>query len=169
MKDYGLSAYDAGVLVAERESADFFEQVARGRDAKLAANWVVNELFGRLNKEGTAIGDSPVSAAAMGSIVSLISDGTISGKIAKDVFEIVWTEGGDPAAIVETRGMKQVTDMGAIEAAVDQVIAANPQKVDQAKAKPSMVGWFVGQVMQATGGKANPQAVNELIKKKLGI
>ncbi|MFO0474285.1 MAG: Asp-tRNA(Asn)/Glu-tRNA(Gln) amidotransferase subunit GatB [Alphaproteobacteria bacterium] len=169
MKDYGLNAYDAGVLVAERESADFFEQVARGRDAKLAANWVVNELFGRLNKEGKAIGESPVSAAAMGSIVSLISDGTISGKIAKDVFEIVWTEGGDPAAIVEARGMKQVTDMGAIEAAVDQVIAANPQKVEQAKAKPSMVGWFVGQVMQATGGKANPQAVNELIKKKLGI
>jgi aspartyl-tRNA(Asn)/glutamyl-tRNA(Gln) amidotransferase subunit B len=105
----------------------------------------------------------------MGSIVSLISAGTISGKIAKDVFEIVWTEGGDPAAIVEKRGMKQVTDMGAIEAAVDQVIAANPQKVEQAKAKPSMVGWFVGQVMQATGGKANPQAVNELIKKKLGL
>jgi aspartyl-tRNA(Asn)/glutamyl-tRNA(Gln) amidotransferase subunit B len=169
MKDYGLNAYDAGILVAERESADFFEQVAKGRDAKLAANWVINELFGRLNKEGKAIAESPVSAAAMGSIVSLISAGTISGKIAKDVFEIVWTEGGDPAAIVEKRGMKQVTDMGAIEAAVDQVIAANPQKVEQAKAKPSMVGWFVGQVMQATGGKANPQAVNELIKKKLGL
>ena len=105
----------------------------------------------------------------MGSIVSLISDGTISGKIAKDVFEIVWTEGGDPAEIVEKRGMKQVTDMGAIEAAVDQVIAANPQKVEQAKAKPSMAGWFVGQVMAATGGKANPQAVSELVKKKLGI
>jgi aspartyl-tRNA(Asn)/glutamyl-tRNA(Gln) amidotransferase subunit B len=169
MKDYGLNAYDAGILVAERESADFFEQVAEGRDAKLAANWVINELFGRLNKEGKAIAESPVSADAMGAIVSLISDGTISGKIAKDVFEIVWTEGGDPAAIVEKRGMKQVTDMGAIEAAVDQVIAANPQKVEQAKAKPSMVGWFVGQVMQATGGKANPQAVNEIIKKKLGI
>jgi aspartyl-tRNA(Asn)/glutamyl-tRNA(Gln) amidotransferase subunit B len=169
MKDYGLNAYDAGILVAERESADFFEQVAKGRDAKLAANWVINELFGRLNKEGKAIAESPVSAAAMGSIVSLIGAGTISGKIAKDVFEIVWTEGGDPAAIVEKRGMKQVTDMGAIEAAVDQVIAANPQKVEQAKAKPSMVGWFVGQVMQATGGKANPQAVNELIKKKLGL
>jgi aspartyl-tRNA(Asn)/glutamyl-tRNA(Gln) amidotransferase subunit B len=169
IREYGLSPYDAGVLISERESADFFEQVAKGRDAKLAANWVINELFGRLNKEDKTITESPISAAAMGSIVSLISDGTISGKIAKDVFEIVWTEGGDPAEIVEKRGMKQVTDMGAIEAAVDQVIAANPQKVEQAKAKPSMIGWFVGQVMQATGGKANPQAVNELIKKKLGI
>jgi aspartyl-tRNA(Asn)/glutamyl-tRNA(Gln) amidotransferase subunit B len=169
IRDYGLNPYDAGVLISERESADFFEQVAKGRDAKLSANWVVNELFGRLNKEDKAITESPVSAAAMGSIVSLISDGTISGKIAKDLFEIVWSEGGDPAQIVETRGMKQVTDMGAIEAAVDQVIAANPQKVEQAKAKPSMAGWFVGQVMAATGGKANPQAVSELVKKKLGI
>jgi aspartyl-tRNA(Asn)/glutamyl-tRNA(Gln) amidotransferase subunit B len=169
IREYGLSPYDAGVLISERESADFFEQVAKGRDAKLAANWVINEMFGRLNKEDKSITESPVSAAAMGSIVSLISDGTISGKIAKDLFEIVWSEGGDPAQIVETRGMKQVTDMGAIEAAVDQVIAANPQKVEQAKAKPSMAGWFVGQVMAATGGKANPQAVSELVKKKLGI
>jgi aspartyl-tRNA(Asn)/glutamyl-tRNA(Gln) amidotransferase subunit B len=169
IREYGLSPYDAGVLISERESADFFEQVAKGRDAKLAANWVINELFGRLNKENKSITESPVSARAMGSIVSLISDGTISGKIAKDIFEIVWTEGGDPAEIVEKRGLKQVTDMGAIEAAVDQVIAANPQKVEQAKAKPSMAGWFVGQVMAATGGKANPQAVSELVKKKLGI
>jgi aspartyl-tRNA(Asn)/glutamyl-tRNA(Gln) amidotransferase subunit B len=169
MRDFGLNLYDAGVLVAERESADFYEQVAKGRDAKLAANWVVNELFGRLNKEGLEIGQSPVSAASMGEIVSLISDGTISGKIAKDVFEIAWAEGGRPSEIVEKRGMKQVTDMGAIEAAVDKVIAANPQKVEQAKAKPSMAGWFVGQVMAATGGKANPQAVNEILKKKLGI
>ena len=169
IRDFGLSVYDAGVLITERESADFFELVAKGRDAKLAANWVINELFGRLNKEDKAIGESPVSAAAMSSIVSLISDGTISGKIAKDIFEIVWTEGGDPAEIVEKRGLKQVTDMGAIEAAVDKVIAANPQKVEQAKAKPSMAGWFVGQVMQATGGKANPQAVNDILKKKLGL
>ena len=169
IKDFGLNAYDAGVLISERESADFFEQVAKDRDAKLAANWVINELFGRLNKEDKAITESPVSAAAMSSIVSLISDGTISGKIAKDIFEIVWTEGGDPAAIVEKRGLKQVTDVGAIEAAVDKVIAANPQKVEQAKAKPSMAGWFVGQVMQATGGKANPQAVNDILKKKLGL
>jgi aspartyl-tRNA(Asn)/glutamyl-tRNA(Gln) amidotransferase subunit B len=169
IRAYGLNGYDAGVLVAERESADFYETVAKGRDAKLAANWVINELFGRLNKEGKAIGESPVSAAAMGQIVSLISDGTISGKIAKDVFEIAWTEGGEPAAIVEKRGLKQVTDMGAIEAAVDKVIAANPQKVEQAKAKPALAGWFVGQVMKETGGKANPQAVNELVARKLGL
>ncbi len=169
MRDYGLGLYDAGVLVAERESAAFFEDVAKGRDAKIAANWVINELFGRLNKQDLEIGKSPISAEAMGSIVSMISDNTISGKIAKDVFEIAWSEGGDPRQIVEKRGLRQVTDTGAIEAAVDQVIAANPQKVEQVKAKPSMLGWFVGQVMAATGGKANPQAVNDVLKKKLGI
>ncbi len=169
VRDFGLSTYDAGVLIAERESADFYEQVAKGRDAKLAANWVTNELFGRLNKEDKSIAESPVSAAALGSIVSMIGDNTISGKIAKDVFEIAWSEGGDPVTIVEKRGLRQVTDMGAIEAAVDKVIAANPQKVEQAKAKPSMAGWFVGQVMKETGGKANPQAVNDLVVKKLGI
>jgi aspartyl-tRNA(Asn)/glutamyl-tRNA(Gln) amidotransferase subunit B len=169
MRDYGLSLYDAGVLVGDRESAAFFEDVAKGRDAKLAANWVINEFFGRLNKEGLEIAQSPVSAASLGAIVSMIGDNTISGKIAKDVFEIAWTEGGDPREIVEKRGLRQVTDTGAIEAAVDQVIAANPQKVEQLKAKPSMIGWFVGQVMQATGGKANPQAVNEILKKKLGL
>ena len=169
MRDYGLNAYDAGVLVAERESAAFFEDVAQGRDGKLAANWVINELFGRLNKEGLEIGQSPVSAAANGAIVAMISDGTISGKIAKDVFEIAWSEGGNPKGIVEQRGLRQVTDSGAIEKAVDAVIAANPVKVEQAKAKPSMIGWFVGQVMQATGGKANPQTVNEMLKSKLGI
>ena len=169
MKDYGLSAYDASVLVAERESADYFEAVAKGRDGKLAANWVINELFGRLNKEGKDIATSPVSAAQLGSIVGLISDGTISGKIAKDLFEIVWSEGGDPAAIVERRGLKQVTDLGAIEKAVDAIIAANPDKVEQVKAKPTMLGWFVGQAMKQSGGKANPQAVSDLLKKKLGI
>ncbi len=177
MKDYGLSAYDATVLVAERENADFFEAVAKGRDegvaeprdGKVSANWVINELFGRLNKEGKAIADSPVSAAQLGGLVDLISAGTISGKIAKDLFEILWTEGGDPAEIVEARGMKQVTDTGAIEKAVDEIIAANPEKVEQAKAKPSMLGWFVGQVMKTTGGKANPAAVNEMLKTKLGI
>ncbi len=167
--EYGLGTYDAGVLVAERASADFYEAVAKGRDGKAAANWVINELFGRLNKEGHGIEDSPVSAAQLGGLLDLVADGTISGKIAKDVFEIVWTEGGDPKAIVESRGLKQVTDTGAIEAAVDQVIAANPEKVEQAKAKPSMLGWFVGQVMKSTGGKANPQAVNELLRSKLGI
>jgi len=168
-KEFGLSDYDANVLVAERESADYFEAVAQGRDGKLAANWVINELFGRLNKEGKAIEASPVSAQQLGSIVDLIASGTISGKLAKDLFEIVWTEGGDPAEIVETRGMKQVTDTGAIEKAVDEIIAANPDKVEQVKAKPTMLGWFVGQVMKASGGKANPQAVNEILKAKLGI
>ena len=167
--DYGLSAYDASVLVAERENADFFEAVARGRDGKTSANWVINELFGRLNKEGRAIGQSPVSAGQLGAIIDLIASGAISGKIAKDVFEIVWSEGGDPAGIVESRGLRQVTDTGAIEAAVDAIIAANPEKVAQAKAKPTMLGWFVGQVMKQTGGKAAPGAVNELLKKKLGL
>jgi aspartyl-tRNA(Asn)/glutamyl-tRNA(Gln) amidotransferase subunit B len=169
IKDHGLSAYDADVLVAEREAADYFEAVARGRDAKQAANWVINELFGRLNKEAKSIAESPVSADQLGGIVDLIKAGTISGKIAKDVFDIVFVEGGDPRAIVEARGLTQVTDLGAIEQAVDAVIAANPDKVEQVKAKPSMLGWFVGQVMKTTGGKASPQAVNELLKAKLGI
>ncbi|WP_018265181.1 Asp-tRNA(Asn)/Glu-tRNA(Gln) amidotransferase subunit GatB [Methylosinus sp. LW4] len=167
--DYGLPPYDAGVLVAERASADFFEEAAKGRDAKLVANWVINELFGRLNKEGLDITRSPVSAQAIGAIVDLISTGVISGKIGKDLFEIVWQEGGDPREIVETRGLKQVTDTGAIEKAIDEIIAANPDKVAQAKAKPTMLGWFVGQVMKATGGKANPQAVNDLLKSRLGV
>jgi aspartyl-tRNA(Asn)/glutamyl-tRNA(Gln) amidotransferase subunit B len=169
MSQYGLSAYDANVLVVERESADFFEAVARGRDGKLAANWVINELFGRLNKEGGDIAHSPVSAKQLGAIIDLITSNAISGKIAKDLFEIVWAEGGDPAEIVERRGMKQVTDTAAIEAAVDAVIFANPDKVAQVKTKPAALGWFVGQVMKATSGKANPQAVNELLRKKLGI
>jgi len=166
---YGLSAYDAEVLTAEREIADFFEAVATGRDAKAAANWVINELAGRLNKEGKGIAASPVSAAQLGAMLDLIADGTISGKIAKDLFEVVWSEGGDPRAIVTARGMKQVTDMSAIERIVDDIVAKNPDKVSQAKEKPQLVGWFVGQVMKASGGKANPQAVNELLQKKLGI
>ncbi len=156
-------------LTSERPSADFFEQVAKGRDGKQAANWVINELFGRLNKEGKTVENSPVSAAQIGGIVDLIVSGAISGKIAKDLFEIVWTEGGDPAQIVEARGLKQVTDTGAIAKAVDEIIAGNPDKVEQVKAKPSMLGWFVGQVMKSTGGKANPQAVSDLLKEKLGI
>lgn len=166
---YGLSPYDASVLVAERDQADYFEEVAKGRDGKAAANWVINELFGRLNKEGKDVTTSPVSAAQLGGLVDLIGEGVISGKIAKDLFEIVWTEGGDPRQIVEARGMKQVTDTGAIEKAVDEIIAANPDKVEQVKAKPTMLGWFVGQAMKASGGKANPQALNEILKAKLGI
>lgn len=167
--EYGLSPYDAAVLVAEREQADYFEAVAKGRDGKAAANWVINELFGRLNKEGREIASSPVSAAQLGGLVDLIGEGVISGRIAKDLFEILWTEGGDPRAIVESRGMKQVTDTAAIEKAVDELIAANPDKVEQVKAKPTMLGWFVGQAMKASGGKANPQALNEILKARLGI
>ena len=172
--DLALSSYDASVLVAERESAEFYEAVLgglsdRARDGKLAANWVINELFGRLNKEGREISASPVSAEQLAAILDLIGEGTISGKIAKDLFEIVWTEGGDPKALVEARGMKQVTDLSAIEKVVDDIISANPDKVAQAKAKPQMVGWFVGQVMKSSGGKANPQAVNDLLKNKLGL
>ncbi|CAM5369880.1 Aspartyl/glutamyl-tRNA(Asn/Gln) amidotransferase subunit B OS=Afipia felis OX=1035 GN=gatB PE=3 SV=1 [Afipia felis] len=171
---FGLTAYDAGVLVAERESADFYEAVLAGlghasRDGKLAANWVINELFGRLNKEGVAIASSPVSSGQLAAIVDLIGEGTISGKIAKDLFEIVWTKGGDPKALVESLGLKQVTDLGAIEKVVDDIIAANPDKVEQARAKPQLIGWFVGQVMKSSGGKVNPQAVNDLLKSKLGI
>ena len=174
--DYKLSAYDAAVLTAERANADFFEAVvgtdrggAPARDGKVAANWVINELFGRLNKQGLEIGASPVSSAQLGGIIDLIGSGAISGKIAKDVFEIVWREGGDPAEIVAARGLTQVTDTGAIEQAVAGIIAANPDKVSAVQAKPAMLGWFVGQVMKSTGGKANPQVVNELLKKKLGL
>jgi aspartyl-tRNA(Asn)/glutamyl-tRNA(Gln) amidotransferase subunit B len=169
ISQYGLSPYDAAVLVAEREQADFFEAVAKGRDGKAAANWVINELFGRLNKEGKDVTASPMSANQLGGIVDLIGEGVISGTIAKQLFEIVWTEGGDPRAVVEARGMKQVTDTGAIEKVIDEVIAANPDKVEQIKLKPTMAGWFVGQVMKASGGKANPAVVNEILAKKLGL
>jgi aspartyl-tRNA(Asn)/glutamyl-tRNA(Gln) amidotransferase subunit B len=166
-RDYGLAANDAGILVAERATAEYFEAVARGRDAKTAANWVINELTGRLNKEGKEIADSPVSAEQLGSILDLIAAGTISGKIAKDLFDITWNEGGDPAQTVRARAMTQLTDVSAIEKLVDEIIAGNPDKVKQAKAKPAMLGWFVGQVMKASGGKANPKAVNELLRAKL--
>ncbi|MBC8036708.1 MAG: Asp-tRNA(Asn)/Glu-tRNA(Gln) amidotransferase GatCAB subunit B, partial [Rhizobiales bacterium] len=169
VKDYGLSSYDASVLSAERASADFFEQVAKGRDGKMAANWVINELFGRLNGEGKTIENTPVSASQLGEIVDLIQAQVISGKIAKEVFETVWTNGGSPKEIVKNQGLEQVTDTAAIERAVDQIIAANPDKAAQARAKPSMLGWFVGQVMKTTGGKANPQTVSQMLAKKLEI
>jgi aspartyl-tRNA(Asn)/glutamyl-tRNA(Gln) amidotransferase subunit B len=167
--EHGLSAYDADVLVAERALADYFEATAKGRDAKAAANWVINELTGRLNKEGKDITHTPVSAEQLGSVLDLVKEGTISGKIAKDLFEIVWSEGGDPREIVEQRGMKQVTDVGAIEKVVDDIIAKNPDKVSDLKTNPKALGWFVGQVLKASGGKANPQSVNELLKNKLGL
>ncbi|MGC1695118.1 MAG: Asp-tRNA(Asn)/Glu-tRNA(Gln) amidotransferase subunit GatB [Pseudolabrys sp.] len=169
VREFSLSAYDAGVLVGERETADYFEAVAKGRDAKAAANWVINELFARLNKQGGDIAASPVNAAQLGAVLDLIADGTISGKIAKDLFEIVWSEGGDPRKIVEQRGLKQVTDVGAIEKTVDEIIAKNPDKVADAKSNPKAIGWFVGQVMKASGGKASPSAVNDILKKKLGL
>ncbi len=167
--DYGMTEYDANVLTAEVENAAFFEAVAKGRDGKQAANWVINELFGRLNKEGLSVAESPISAAQLGGVLDLIAKGEISGKMAKDLFELLWSEGGDPAAVAAKHGMKQVTDLGAIETAVDEIIAANPAQVEKAKANPKLAGWFVGQVLKATGGKANPAAVNELVAKKLGL
>ncbi|MEQ8902785.1 MAG: Asp-tRNA(Asn)/Glu-tRNA(Gln) amidotransferase subunit GatB [Roseovarius sp.] len=168
--EFGLSEYDASVLTADLANAGYFEQVAAGvGDGKLAANWVINELFGRLKKEDHSIEDSPVSPAQLAAIVRLIKSDAISGKIAKDLFEIVYTEGGDPETIVEARGMKQVTDTGAIEQAVDEIIAANPAQVEKARGNPKLAGWFVGQVMKATGGKANPKAVNEIVTAKLGL
>ncbi|WP_158964212.1 Asp-tRNA(Asn)/Glu-tRNA(Gln) amidotransferase subunit GatB [Chachezhania sediminis] len=169
MGDFGLSDYDASVLTAEVEAAAYFEAVAAHADGKLAANWVINELFGRLKRDEKDIADSPMSPEQLAGVIALISKGDISGKIAKDLFEIVYVEGGDPAKIVEERGMKQVTDTGAIEAAVDEVIAANPAQVEKAKANPKLAGWFVGQVMKTTGGKANPKAVNEIVAAKLGL
>lgn len=169
VKEFGLSEYDANVLTAEAENAAFFEQVAAGTDGKIAANWVINELFGRLKKDDKGISESPVSPAQLGQIVALIKSGDISGKIAKDLFEIVYVEGGEPAQIVQDRGMKQVTDLGAIEAQVDEIIAANPDQVEKAKQNPKLAGWFTGQVIKASGGKANPAAVNEIVARKLGF
>lgn len=169
MEDYALNAYDAGVLAASRAAAVYYETVAQGREAKLAANWVMGELFAALNRADLEIDQSPVSAEALGGLIDLIGDGTISGKIAKDVFDIMWQEGGDPAEIVEARGLKQVTDTGAIEAVIDEIIATNPDQAAQVRERPKALGWFVGQVMQKTGGKANPQAVNEILKRKLGL
>jgi aspartyl-tRNA(Asn)/glutamyl-tRNA(Gln) amidotransferase subunit B len=168
-REYGLSGYDCEVLVAEREIANFFEAVAHGRDGKQAANWVINEVLGALSRTGRTIEASPVSPHQLGELLDLQSEGVISGKIAKEVFEIVLAEGGSPRSIVEARGLKQVTDTGAIEELVDEVVGANPDKAEQAKAKPAMLGWFVGQVMKASGGKANPQAVNALLKARLGV
>jgi aspartyl-tRNA(Asn)/glutamyl-tRNA(Gln) amidotransferase subunit B len=168
--DAGLSPYDAAVLVAEKEAADYFEALlAEGADPKAAANWLNNEVFGRLNKAGLSIVTSPVTPSQNAAILLLLAENVISGTIAKDLLDIIWHEGGDPRAIVDARGLRQVTDTSAIEAAVDAVIAANPEKVEQAKTKPNLVGWFVGQVMKQTGGKANPQTVNDVLKARLRI
>ncbi|MEW6124445.1 MAG: Asp-tRNA(Asn)/Glu-tRNA(Gln) amidotransferase subunit GatB [Pseudomonadota bacterium] len=173
--DYGLTPYDASILVAEKETADYFEEAVKAggvaRNAKLVANWVMGDVAAYANTAGVSISRAPVSAAQVAALVDLISDGTISGKIAKDLLVIILEEkyAGDPRALVEERGLKQVTDTGAIEKVVDEIIAANPDKVAQVQAKPTMLGWFVGQVMKASGGKANPQAVNDILKQKLGI
>jgi aspartyl-tRNA(Asn)/glutamyl-tRNA(Gln) amidotransferase subunit B len=169
INDFGLSNYDANVLTAETQNASYFEKVAQGRDGQVAANWVINELFGRMKKDDVTIANCPVSPDQLGGVIDLIASGEISGKIAKDLFEIVYTDGGNPADIVESRGMKQVTDTGAIEAAVDQIIADNPAQVEKAKQNPKLAGWFVGQVIKATGGKANPQVVNQIVAEKLAL
>ena len=169
INEFGLSNYDANVLTAETQNASYFEKVAQGRDGKVAANWVINELFGRMKKDDVTIADCPVSPDQLGGVIDLIASGEISGKIAKDLFEIVYKEGGNPAEIVESRGMKQVTDTGAIETAVDQIIADNPAQVEKAQQNPKLAGWFVGQVIKATGGKANPQVVNQIVAAKLAL
>ena len=169
MGDFGLTDYDASVLTAELEAAAFFEAVAQGRDGKIAANWVINELFGRLNKESKGIGDSPVSAAQLGGLLDLLGAGEITGKMAKELFEILWAEGGDPAEVAAARGMKAVTDTGAIEKALDDLIAANPAQVEKAKVNAKLAGWFTGQVLKATGGKADPAVVNAMVAQKLGL
>jgi aspartyl-tRNA(Asn)/glutamyl-tRNA(Gln) amidotransferase subunit B len=175
MADYGLPPYDAGILVADKETADYFEATvghgSKRRDPKAVANWVMGDVAAYANSLGLTVPQTHLKPAQIAGLVDLIADGTISGKIGKDLLAILIGEekDGDPVAIVEARGMKQVTDLGAIEGAVDRIIAANPDKVAQAQAKPSMLGWFVGQVMKETGGKANPQAVNDLLKAKLGI
>ncbi|MCK6418649.1 MAG: Asp-tRNA(Asn)/Glu-tRNA(Gln) amidotransferase subunit GatB [Alphaproteobacteria bacterium] len=169
MEDYGLNAYDSSVLIAERERADFFESGAKGRDAKLVANWILNELLGLLNKDGKDLSSSPVTAAQIGGLIDLITDNTISGKIAKDVFAQMYASGKDAAAIVETQGLRQVTDTAAIEKIIDEVLAENPDNVAAYRSgKDKLFGFFVGQVMKKMGGKANPSAVNDILKSKLG-
>jgi aspartyl-tRNA(Asn)/glutamyl-tRNA(Gln) amidotransferase subunit B len=168
IEELGLSPYDAGVLVAERETAAYFETVAEGRDAKQAANWVTSELMGQLNRAGIALVDSPVKAEALGGLLDLIADRTISNNIAKDVLNDMFASGKDAAAIVEEKGLKQVSDTGALEAAVDKVMAENPDSVAEYRGgNQKLIGWFMGQIMKASGGKANPQMVNELLRKKL--
>ena len=169
MTEYALSAYDAGILIVDRASADFFEAVAKGRDAKLAANWIMGDFFAALNKTGKDISESPVPAAHLGELIDLISSNVISGRIAKEVFELMLQTGQAPGKIVEERGLKQVTDTSAIEKVVDEIIAANPKQVEQVQTKPKTLGWFVGQVMRATGGKANPDAVNAILREKLKV
>jgi len=166
---YGLSAYDAGVLVIEGARADFFEKAAKGRDAKLVSNWTTNELLSRLAKDGHEIDNSPIPPEQIAELVELIETGVISSKIAKQVFDLMWAGEGSPRQVVDKHGLVQVTDTGAIEAVIDALIAANPDKAEAVKDKPQALGWFVGQVMKETQGKANPAAVNEILRAKLGV
>ncbi len=168
MAEHGLSGYDAGVLVADHETAAFYEAVAAGRDAKLAANWVMGEYFGQLNRAGLEIAQAPVDAAGLGGLIDLVIEGTISGRQAKQVFDEMWESGKKAAAIVEEKGLKQISDSGAIEAMIADIIAANPGQVEQYQSgNQKVIGWFVGQVMKASGGKANPKLVNEILRKAL--
>jgi aspartyl-tRNA(Asn)/glutamyl-tRNA(Gln) amidotransferase subunit B len=175
LADYGLSAYDATVLVADRETADFFEAAVKhggaARDPKAVANWLMGDLSASANAQNLPVSEAGLGSAALATLVDLIAEGVISGKIAKDLLVMLLgpDKGADPRALVEARGLRQVTDAGAIERAVDAAIAANPDKAEQAKGKPGMLGWFVGQVMKATGGKANPQAVSDVLKARLGL
>jgi len=169
MKDYGLTAYDADLLIESIETADFFEKAAKGHDGKKVANWILGDFFARLNADKLTLSNSPVKPEMIGELVDLIANNVISGKIAKDVFALMWETGHTPSQIVEEKGLKQVTDTSAIEKIVDEVIASNPDNVTAYKGgKANLFGWFVGQVMKASKGAANPQAVNELLKKKLG-
>ncbi len=167
VREYGLSAYDAGVLVAEREVADWFEAAARGRDAKKVANWIITELFGALNRAGLDIGRCPIRPQQLGRLLDLVEEGKLSGRLAKDVFAVMFETGRDPDAIVEERGLVQVTDAAALEPIVERVVAENPRQVETYRKNPKVIGWFVGQVMKATRGKANPQLVQELLRKHL--
>jgi len=175
MAEYGLSPYDSSILVAERETADFFEDAVNHgdakRDAKSVANWLMGDIAAQANARGVSVADAGLSPASLAALVDLIGEGVISGKIAKDLLAKLFADdrGADPRALVETYGLRQVTDTGAIDSAVDAVLAANPDKAEQARAKPGMLGWFVGQVMRSTGGKANPQAVSDALKKRLGV
>ena len=169
MADYGLSLYDAVVLISDQAKADYFEEAAKGRDAKLVANWVTNELAAKLTAGSLDIENSPLKPDAIAELVALIEEGVISSKIAKDVFERMWAGEGRPREIVEKQGLQQVSDTGALEKIIEELIAANPGQAASVKEKPQAIGWFVGQVMKATGGKANPGAVNGLLKAKLGI
>jgi aspartyl-tRNA(Asn)/glutamyl-tRNA(Gln) amidotransferase subunit B len=168
VSDFGLSAYDAGILAAERETAEFYESVAEGRDPKLAANWVIGEYFGALNRSGVEPSKAPVDAAKLGGLLDLIADGTISGRIAKEVFEAMWETGKDAAAIVAEKGLKQISDSGEIEAIVARIIADNPKQTEDFKSgNDKVIGWFVGQVMKASQGKAHPGLVNKILRDKL--